>query len=177
MLLYAAFGSATEAALVMLTVPLALPGAIALLWITHTHFSISAGIGAIALIGVSVQNGVILVSLVQQLHQQGIRLSDAVTQSALVRMKPALMTTTVAVAGLIPAALSNGIGAQSQKPLAIVIVGGLIPGVMLALLVLPAMYEFFYYGFRLKPKRKVMETPSLASHPTHSTSTEHGPGE
>jgi cobalt-zinc-cadmium resistance protein CzcA len=173
MLLYAAFGSATEAALVMLTVPLALPGAIALLWITHTHFSISAGIGAIALIGVSVQNGVILVSLVQQLHQQGIRLSDAVTQSALIRMKPALMTTTVAVAGLIPAALSNGIGAQSQKPLAIVIVGGLIPGVMLALLVLPAMYEFFYYGFRLKPKRKMSESSSSDSHIQHSTPHEH----
>ena len=154
MLLYAAFGSATEAALVMLTVPLALPGAIALLWITHTHFSISAGVGFIALIGVSVQNGVILVSLVQQLYKQGIRLTDAVTQSALIRMKPALMTTTVAVAGLIPAAVSNGIGAQSQKPLAIVIVGGLIPGVMLALLVLPAMYEFFYYGFRIRPAKK-----------------------
>jgi len=69
-------------------------------------------------------------------------------------MKPALMTMTVAVAGLIPAALSTAIGSQSQRPLALVIVGGLIPGVMLALIVLPAMFEFFEYGFRRKPKSK-----------------------
>ena len=148
MLLYAAFGSARIALLIMLTVPLATPGAIAALMITGTHFSISAGVGFVALSGVAVQNGVILVSLVEQLRKEGVALKDAVARSALIRMKPALMTTTVAVAGLVPAAISTAIGSQSQRPLALVIVGGLIPGVMLALIVLPAMFEFFQYGFR-----------------------------
>ena len=150
-LLYLAFGNARTAALVMLTVPLSTPGAVAALMLTNTHFSISAGVGFVALSGVAVQNGVILVSLVEQLRKQGVAMRDAITQSALIRMKPALMTTTVAVVGLIPAAMSTAIGAQSQRPLALVIVGGLIPGVMLALIVLPAMFEFFQYGFG-KPK-------------------------
>jgi cobalt-zinc-cadmium resistance protein CzcA len=151
MLLYGAFGSARTALLIMLTIPLSTPGAILALMLTHTHFSISAGVGFIALSGVAVQNGVILVSLVEQLRKEGVALRDAIARSALVRMKPALMTTTVAVAGLIPAAMSTAIGAQSQRPLALVIVGGLIPGVLLALVVLPAMYEFFENGFKAKP--------------------------
>lgn len=151
MLLYMAFGNARIALLVMLCVPLATPGAVAALLLTHTHFSISAGVGFVALSGVAVQNGVILVSLVEQLRKEGVALRDAVASSALIRMKPALMTTTVAVVGLLPAALSTAIGAQSQRPLALVIVGGLIPGVMLALVVLPAMFEWFEYGFRKRP--------------------------
>ncbi len=147
-LLYIAFGSARVALLVMLTVPLATPGAVLALILTHTHFSISAGVGFIALSGVAVQNGVILVSLVKQLVNEGLSLKDAVARSALTRMKPALMTTTVACVGLIPAAISTAIGAQSQRPFAIVIVGGLIPGIFLALMVLPAMYEYFVNGFK-----------------------------
>jgi cobalt-zinc-cadmium resistance protein CzcA len=161
MLLYADFGSARIALLVMLTVPLATPGAILALMITHTHFSISAGVGFVALSGVAVQNGVILVSLVEHLKQQGVALKDAIARSALIRMKPALMTTTVAVAGLIPAATSTAIGSQSQRPLALVIVGGLIPGVMLALLVLPAMYEFFEHGFRSAAKAEELESAGV----------------
>lgn len=151
MLLYAAFGSARTALLIMVTIPLATPGAVLALLLTHTHFSISAGVGMVALSGVAVQNGVILVSLVEHLRKQGVVLREAVASSALIRMKPALMTTTVAVVGLIPAAMSTAIGAQSQRPLALVIVGGLIPGVMLALIVLPALYEFFEYGFGKPP--------------------------
>jgi cobalt-zinc-cadmium resistance protein CzcA len=151
-LLYTDFGSARTALLVMLTVPLAMPGAVLALILTHTHFSISAGVGCVALSGVAVQNGVILVSLVEQFRKTGVSLKEAVVQSALIRMKPALMTTTVAAAGLLPAAMSTAIGAQSQRPLALVIVGGLIPGVMLALIVLPAMFEFFEYGFKGAPK-------------------------
>jgi cobalt-zinc-cadmium resistance protein CzcA len=125
----------------MLTIPLATPGAVLALLLTHTHFSISAGVGFIALSGVAVQNGVILVSLVNQLLAEGLSAKDAIARSALTRMKPALMTTTVAFAGLIPAAISTAIGSQSQRPFAIVIVGGLIPGILLSLMVLPAMYE------------------------------------
>jgi cobalt-zinc-cadmium resistance protein CzcA len=159
MLLYADFGSARIALLVMLTVPLATPGAVLALMITHTHFSISAGVGFIALSGVAVQNGVILVSLVEHLRTVGVSLRQAVAQSALIRMKPALMTTTVAAAGLLPAAMSTAIGAQSQRPLALVIVGGLIPGVMLALIVLPALYEFFEYGYKAAVKPEHLESP------------------
>jgi cobalt-zinc-cadmium resistance protein CzcA len=147
-LLYFNFASARIALLVMLTVPLAAPGAVLLLLLTHTNFSISAGVGFVALCGVAVQNGVILVSLVEHFKNEGTALRDAIIKSALIRMKPALMTTTVAVAGLLPAAFSTAIGAQSQRPLAIVIVGGLIPGVILALIVLPALYEAFEHGFK-----------------------------
>jgi cobalt-zinc-cadmium resistance protein CzcA len=153
-LLYMAFGSARTAALVMLTVPLSTPGAVLALMLTHTHFSISAGVGFVALSGVAVQNGVILVSLVEQLRKEGIAMREAIARSALVRMKPALMTTTVAVVGLIPAAMSTAIGSQSQRPLALVIVGGLIPGVMLALIVLPAMFEYFENAFRRTPSEE-----------------------
>lgn len=157
-LLYAYTGSARIALLVLLTVPLAVPGAVLLLLITHTHFSISAGVGFVALSGVAVQNGVVLVSLVEQLRKEGVAIQDAVAQSALIRMKPALMASTVAAAGLLPAALSTAIGSQSQRPLAMVIVGGIIPGVMLALIVLPAMYEVFDRGFK-RPKEP-KETPA-----------------
>ena len=146
-LLYAATGTARIAVLVMLAVPLALPGAIFALLLTHTHFSISAGVGIIALFGVAVQNGVILVSLVKHVQAEGYTLREAVYRSAMVRMRPALMTTTVAMAGLIPAAISNGIGAQSQKPFAIVIVGGLLPAIVLSLMVLPSLYGWFEETF------------------------------
>ncbi|MBS1999135.1 MAG: efflux RND transporter permease subunit, partial [Cyanobacteria bacterium SZAS LIN-2] len=141
LLLYSAFGSARIAVIVMSTVPLAAPGAIIALLLTGTHLSISAGVGFIALFGVSVQNGVILVSLIQELRRQGYSLRKAIYSGALVRMRPALITTTVAVVGLLPAAVATGIGSQSQKPFAIAIVGGLIPGIFLSLLVLPVLYN------------------------------------
>ncbi len=155
LLLYTALGSARTASLVMLAVPLAVPGAIVALLLTGTHFSISAGVGFIALFGVSVQNGVILVSLVKGLLDDGLTLSDAVYTSAMVRLKPALMTTTVAFAGLMPAALSTGIGSQSQRPFAIVIVGGLVPAILLSLMVLPSLYESFENGFRFKKRSRL----------------------
>jgi len=162
MLLCAATGSVRIAFLVMLAVPLALPGAIFSLLITHTHFSISAGIGLIALFGVSCQNGVILVSLVKHLENEGYSLAEAVYKSAIVRMKPALMTSTVAMAGLIPAALSTGIGAQSQRPIAIVIVGGLLPSMALALIVLPSLYGYFEERFGKSEDLEETEHPVSA---------------
>ncbi|MBX9721505.1 MAG: efflux RND transporter permease subunit, partial [Candidatus Obscuribacterales bacterium] len=156
-LLYAATGAARIALLVMTAVPLSLPGAILGLILTSTHFSISAGVGFIALFGVSVQNGVILVSLVSQLQKQGLSLRDSIVKSAMVRMHPAVMTTFVAMAGLIPAAFSTGIGSQSQKPFAIVIVAGLIPAMVLALLVLPPLYEWVENIFGDKPLSSLPE--------------------
>ncbi|HEY9715976.1 MAG TPA: efflux RND transporter permease subunit, partial [Trichormus sp.] len=133
------------------------PGAIFTLLITQTHFSISAGVGLIALFGVSCQNGVILVSLVRQLRDEGLPLTQAIYRSAMIRMKPALMTSTVAMVGLIPAAISTGIGSQSQRPIAIVIVGGLFPSMAMALLVLPALYEFFEEKLGGETERKRLE--------------------
>ncbi len=140
-LLYIATGCSRIALLVMTTVPLAVPGAVFALWVTRTHFSISAGIGLISLFGVSIQNGVILVSLVRQFIDQGMTIKNAVIQSTLIRVKPALMTSTVAMAGLIPAAISTGIGSQSQRPIAIIISIGLLPSILLSLIVLPTLYE------------------------------------
>ena len=147
LLLYLATGTARIALLVMLAVPLAVPGAIFALWASHIHFSISAGVGMIALFGVSVQNGVILVSLVKHLQADGHTLREAIMKSAMIRMKPALVTTSVAMAGLIPAALSTGIGSQSQRPFAVAIAGGLLPAIALSLLVLPTLYEWFELKF------------------------------
>lgn len=182
-LLYINSGSARIALLVMLTVPLATPGAILMLMLTHTHFSISAGVGFVALSGVAVQNGVILVSLVDNLRKEGLSRVEAITKSALIRMKPALMTTTVAVVGLIPAAFSTAIGSQSQRPLALVIVGGLIPGVMLALIVLPALYEYFDDMFRRRGhieeedlKHAAKTIPHRTPRPVHHEVVKHAPG-
>lgn len=143
LLLYSALNSARIAALVMLTIPLSLPGGIAALLASGTHFSIAAGVGFIALSGVAVQNGVILVSLAANLSKEGKTFEEAIYQSALTRMQPALITTLVAMAGLIPAALATGIGSQSQRPFAIVIAGGLFPAIIASLLVLPALYPSF----------------------------------
>jgi cobalt-zinc-cadmium resistance protein CzcA len=153
LLLYSAFGSARTAVIVMSTVPLAAPGAILALRLTGTHLSISAGVGFIALFGVSVQNGVILVSLIQELKRQGYSMRKAIYEGALVRMRPALITTTVAVVGLVPAAIATGIGSQSQKPFAIAIIGGLIPGIFLSLVVLPVLYSLLN-----KPKKKLADS-------------------
>lgn len=169
-LLYAATGVARIAGLVMLAVPLSLPGAILGLLLTQTHFSISAGVGFIALSGVSVQNGVILVSLVSQLQKQGLSVREAVMKSAMVRMHPAVMTTCVAMAGLIPAALSTGIGSQSQRPFAIVIVFGLIPAMALALFVLPPMYEFIESKFGKKKAEDDSEIDSSEPPESHELS-------
>ncbi len=137
-----AFGSWRNALLILVAVPLAAIGGIVGLFVTHTYFSISAGVGFIALSGVAVQNGVILVSYINQLRKdQGLPIGKAVLEGALTRMRPVLMTATVAILGLLPAALSNGIGSQSQKPFAIVIIGGLISATLLTLLVLPALYN------------------------------------
>ncbi len=143
LLLYSAFGSASLAALIMLTVPLAASGGILALVLSHTHFSISAGVGFIALFGVAIQNGVILTSKIRDLEKSGMDPDQAALEGAIVRMPPVAIAAIVAFAGLLPAALSDGIGSQSQRPFAIVIVGGLLPATALTLLFLPALYRWF----------------------------------
>jgi heavy metal efflux system protein len=141
LILLAMFRSHKNAFLIMCSVPLAALGGVSALLLTGTYFSISAAVGFIALSGVAVQNGVILISYVNQLRQtEGMSVPEAAYKGALDRMRPVLMTATVAMLGLLPAATSNGIGAQSQKPFAIVIIGGLLTATVLTLIVLPALY-------------------------------------
>lgn len=154
LLLYSAFGSASIAAVVMGTVPLAALGGIIALFLTGTNFSISSGVGFIALFGVAIQNGVILVSKIRELEGSSMSLRQAVIEGSFIRMKPVLIATMVALVGLVPAALSTGIGSQSQKPFAIVIVGGLLPATILTLLLLPALYLWVGEGVSSRGKRK-----------------------
>jgi len=139
-LLFGSFNSVRDAVLVLVHVPFALIGGIFALLCTGTHFSISAGVGFISLFGVAVLNGVLLVSYFNDLRTQGQPLRDAVVQGSEVRLRPVLMTGLLAICGFLPAALSNAIGAEVQRPLAIVVIGGLISATLLTLLVLPTAY-------------------------------------
>lgn len=141
-ILYLACGTIRGAIVMFSVVPLASIGAVAALHLTHTYFSISAGVGLIALFGIAVMNGILLVSFVNELRREGLPIAEAVYKGALIRMRPVLMTASIAAVGLLPAAFSNEIGSQTQKPFAIVIIGGLVSSTLLTLLVLPALYMF-----------------------------------
>jgi heavy metal efflux system protein len=141
-LLYASFGTVRHALLVMLNVPFALVGGIAALWLRGLHLNLSASVGFIALFGVAVLNGVVLLAYVNQLRAAGRPLRDAVREGAIVRLRPVLMTALVASVGFIPMAISTGAGAEVQRPLATVVIGGLISATILTLLVLPTVYAW-----------------------------------
>ena len=143
-LLFISFGNALDAGLVLINVPFALIGGILALHITGTIFSISAGIGFIALFGICIQNGVILISVFKQNLHQKIPLLQAVKEGVKTRIRPVIMTALMAAIGLLPAAISTGIGSETQKPLAIVVIGGLISSTILTLLVFPLIVELFY---------------------------------
>ncbi len=142
-LLFVTFNSLKNAGLIMLVVPFSLIGGILALFITRQVLSVPAVIGFIALFGVAVQNGVILVSYIMQLQKHGYPVQEAVLDGAHVRLRPVLMTALVAIMGLIPKVLSGGTGAEIQRPLATVVLGGLISATVLTLVVLPALYELF----------------------------------
>ena len=142
-LLFNAFGSVKHAALILLNVPFALVGGIVALYVTGIHLSVSAAIGFIALFGQAVLNGVVMVSYFNQLRQAGMDARSAAFDGALVRLRTVLMTTLLAMLGLTPMALSHAIGSEVQRPLAVVIIGGLFSAAALTLLVLPALYVMF----------------------------------
>ncbi|MBI3591092.1 MAG: efflux RND transporter permease subunit [Candidatus Melainabacteria bacterium] len=142
-LLFADFGSLRNALLILITIPLAAIGGILGLFFTHIHLSVSAAVGFIALSGVSVQNGIILVSVFNRLRQEGHELKIAIVQGVKQRLRPVIMTALLASMGLLPAALSTGTGSETQKPFAVVIVFGMISAVVLTLVVLPALYGWF----------------------------------
>jgi cobalt-zinc-cadmium resistance protein CzcA len=142
-LLYFNFHSVKPALLIFCNIPLAATGGILALLVRGMPFSISAGVGFIALFGVAVLNGVVLLTYISQLRQEGLALDLAVTQGAMTRLRPVLMTALVASLGFVPMALSTGAGAEVQRPLATVVIGGLITSTLLTLLVLPAVYRWF----------------------------------
>lgn len=124
-------------------VPLALTGGIAALWLRGMPFSISAAVGFIALSGVAVLNGLVMLSQIRSLAQEGVPLHEAISHGALTRFRPVIMTALVASLGFVPMALATGTGAEVQKPLATVVIGGLLSAALLTLLVLPALYSYF----------------------------------
>jgi cobalt-zinc-cadmium resistance protein CzcA len=143
-MLFMAFGSARDAALVFTGVPLALTGGVAALALRDLPLSISAGVGFIALSGVAVLNGVVMLSFIRDLRQGGMAVEQAIVEGALRRLRPVLMTALVASLGFIPMALNIGTGAEVQRPLATVVIGGIISSTVLTLLVLPALYRLAY---------------------------------
>lgn len=143
-LLFMTFGSIKQALLIFTGVPLAVTGGIIALWMRGLPFSISAGVGFIALSGVAVLNGVVMVSAINRLRTEGkLKVEQAVREGALQRLRPVLMTALVAALGFIPMALNTGIGAEVQRPLATVVIGGIASATLLTLLVLPALYTWF----------------------------------
>jgi len=141
LLLFAAFNSLKNAGLIMLNVPFAMIGGIVALFVTHQTLSVPAIIGFIALFGVAVQNGVIMVSYIRQLQHRGFTLNDAVVEGAHIRLRPVLMTALVAIVGLLPKMLSTGTGAEVQRPLATVMLGGLVSATILTLILIPTVYK------------------------------------
>ena len=137
------FHSLRQALLVLLNVPFALIGGIFALWFRHMYLSVPASIGFIALFGVAVLNGLVLVSYINKLIEKGMSVDEAVKHGAEVRLRPVLMTALVAALGFLPMALSQGAGAEIQKPLATVVIGGLCTSTLLTLLVLPVIYDWF----------------------------------
>jgi len=143
-LLYGTFKSVKYALMVFTGVPLALTGGILALWLRGMPFSISAAVGFIALSGVAVLNGLVLVTFINQLRAEGKSLDDAVIGGSLTRLRPVLMTALVAALGFVPMALASGRGAEVQKPLATVVIGGIISSTLLTLVVLPALYRIWH---------------------------------
>jgi cobalt-zinc-cadmium resistance protein CzcA len=127
------------------------------LYITGINFSISAGIGFIALFGVCIQNGVILISVFRKNLQEGIPLDKAILDGVLSRVRPVIMTALMAALGLMPAAISTGIGSETQKPLAVVVIGGLVTSTILTLLILPVIYALVHRLIHKRENRRLLK--------------------
>jgi len=150
-LLFMAFGSARDATVIFSGVPLALTGGVLALWLRDIPLSISAGVGFIALSGVAVLNGIVMIAFIRKLRADGNDLDDAIRDGALGRLRPVLMTALVASLGFVPMALNVGAGSEVQRPLATVVIGGILSSTLLTLLVLPALYRLMHRGSALRP--------------------------
>jgi cobalt-zinc-cadmium resistance protein CzcA len=160
-LLFSTFNSAKYAAMVFTCVPLALTGGVVALWLRGMPFSISAGVGFIALSGVAVLNGLVMITFINQLREEGQPLDDAILHGSLTRLRPVLMTALVASLGFVPMAVATGTGAEVQKPLATVVIGGIISSTFLTLVVLPALYRIWHRSEdRSRPKPAAATAPA-----------------
>jgi cobalt-zinc-cadmium resistance protein CzcA len=153
-ILYSMFRSFKWAILILVNVALARIGGLLALMITHTNFSVSSGVGFLALFGVSVQTGVIMLEYINQLRVQGHAIGDSAVEGAVLRLRPIMMTMLVATLGLLPAAMSHGIGSDSQRPFAIVIVGGLISDLLMSIFLLPTLYVWMAGDNDVLPERE-----------------------
>ncbi|MEN8164801.1 MAG: efflux RND transporter permease subunit, partial [Acidobacteriota bacterium] len=147
-LLYVSFSSLRSTVLILLNIPLALVGGVAALWISGQNLSVPASVGFIALFGIALENGMVLVTYLNQLVRQGVSIDEASVRGAMQRLRPVLMTATTTALGLIPLLLSSGTGSEVQRPLATVVIGGLATSTVLTLLVLPAIFRWFAEGTR-----------------------------
>ena len=157
LILFITFGNVKDALLTILNVPFALIGGILALHLTGINFSISAGIGFIALFGVCIQNGVILISVFRKNLQLKMTLHQAILHGVLSRVRPVIMTALMAAIGLLPAAISTGIGSETQKPLAIVVIGGLVTSTILTLLILPILYSLAHQFLHKRENMKLLK--------------------
>jgi cobalt-zinc-cadmium resistance protein CzcA len=164
LLLFTAFNSAKYAVMVFVCVPLALTGGILSLWLRSMPFSISAAVGFIALSGVAVLNGLVMVTFINQLREEGEDLDHAILHGSMTRLRPVLMTALVAALGFVPMALATGTGAEVQKPLATVVIGGIISSTLLTLVVLPGVYRMFHGRMRMTSPRDTAP-PAIAPEP------------
>ena len=159
LVLFSTFGSVRQALLVLSNIPFALVGGIFALWLTGEYLSVPASVGFIALLGIAVLNGVVLVSYFNQLYAEGLSLVECVTQGARRRLRPVLMTAAITAFGLIPLLFATGPGSEIQRPLAIVVIGGLITATALTLILLPILYLRFAH-----PKRTIEAPAQEVSH-------------
>ena len=163
LLLFSSFNSMKQAVLIILNIPFAMIGGIGALVIGHFNLSVSASVGFIALFGVAVLNGVVMVSYFNELRRAGMSVADAVIQGSVLRLRPVLITASVAALGLIPMLFATGPGSEIQKPLAAVVIGGLISSTLLTLFILPTLYKVFERKSR--PAPHPLPDPPLTTEP------------
>ncbi len=176
-LLYSTFNSLRQATLIILNLPFALIGGVVALWLTGEYLSVPASVGFINLFGVAVLNGIVLVSYMNKLREDGHSLDEAVISGALLRLRPVLMTALVALLGLVPLAFANGIGSEVQRPLAIVVIGGLVSSTLLTLIMLPVLYRWLEGHSKDQMHRGELQTEStFGGHQTVGEPS-HGNGE
>jgi cobalt-zinc-cadmium resistance protein CzcA len=160
LLLFSSFNSVKQAVLIILNIPFALIGGIIALVVGEFNLSVSASVGFIALFGVAVLNGVVMVSYFNELRREGIQVAEAVIQGAVLRLRPVLITASVAALGLIPMLFATGPGSEIQKPLAAVVIGGLVSSTLLTLYLLPTLYKVFERGGLPATEVHLPEPPS-----------------
>jgi cobalt-zinc-cadmium resistance protein CzcA len=143
LLLFSTFGSVRQAVLVLSNIPFAMIGGVFALWLSGEYLSVPASVGFIALLGIAVLNGVVLVSYFNQLRAHGMAMAEVVVEGASRRLRPVLMTASIAAFGLAPLLLATGPGSEIQRPLAVVVIGGLVSSTLLTLILLPILYRQF----------------------------------